>query len=246
MSPALANFLFEAANFLLLAAALGWMLFKPVRRALDEERQRHDAQSGELEGLRKEAEALATQAREAQRAAERELDARREAVLSAARKEASDLLEQARKKQRDERKALREELDAMRNAESLALASTVGKLAADAVRRLLEALDGPPLDMALIDAACAQLSSLPAEARRAALVESARPLDAEARRRLQGALGERFEERVVGELGAGVRVTTPAGQVDATAASIARHAGSAVAKLGSAVPAPASAEAGRV
>ena len=37
MSPTLANFIFETVNFLLLAAALGWVLYKPVRHALDAE-----------------------------------------------------------------------------------------------------------------------------------------------------------------------------------------------------------------
>jgi hypothetical protein len=55
------------------------------------------------------------------------------------------------------------------------------------------------------------------------LVESARPLDPEARRLLEQALGIRFEERLVATLGAGVRVTTASGQIDASAARIARE-----------------------
>jgi hypothetical protein len=48
---------------------------------------------------------------------------------------------------------------------------------------------------------------------------------------LQRVLGGPVTERVVPELGAGVRVTGPGGQVDATAASIARKAGEVVAGL---------------
>ncbi len=74
MSSALANFLFEAANFLLLAAALGWLLFKPVRRALDAERARHAREEDESKRLRAEAEVLAREARSAREAADREND----------------------------------------------------------------------------------------------------------------------------------------------------------------------------
>ena len=45
---------------------------------------------------------------------------------------------------------------------------------------------------------------------------------------MERALGTTFEQRVVSELGAGVRVTTAAGQIDATALSVARQAASAV------------------
>ena len=38
MSPTLTTFLFEAANFLVLAAVLGWLFFKPVRQALADHR----------------------------------------------------------------------------------------------------------------------------------------------------------------------------------------------------------------
>ncbi|HUB06711.1 MAG TPA: hypothetical protein VMB50_06910, partial [Myxococcales bacterium] len=55
-----------------------------------------------------------------------------------------------------------------------------------------------------------------------------RPLEPETTRLVAAALGREPEVRVVADLGAGVRVTTPAGQVDATAAAIARQAARAV------------------
>ncbi|HUB08803.1 MAG TPA: hypothetical protein VMB50_17480, partial [Myxococcales bacterium] len=150
MSPTVANFLFEAANFLLLAAALGWVLFKPVRRALDAERDRHVKEGEESRRLHAEAEALAEEARATREAADREATERRAEVLAAARKEADRLLEEARQTRATERRALEEELRAAEAAQAAALAETVGRIAAGAVRGLLATLDGPALDAALV------------------------------------------------------------------------------------------------
>lgn len=237
MSPALANFVFEAVNFLLLAAALGWVLFTPVRRALDAEQERHASDERESQRLRAEAQSLAEEARTTWEAMAREVDERRKEILLAAQREASNLIEEVRKTQRNEREALERELTAKRDADAAALAETVGRLAAESVRRLLDTLSGPSLDSALVRAACAELEALPAEARESAVVESARALEAEARKALERALGCAFQERIVNELGAGVRVSTPAGQVDATAASVARRAARAVRALDSEVAA---------
>lgn len=237
MSPALANFLFEAANFLLLAAGLGWLLFKPVRRALDGERERHAKDAEEQQRLRSEAEALARDARAVRDAADRELAQRRGEILAAAQKDAARIVEEARETQAAARRALEKELADARNAQAAALADTVGRIAGESVAALLDALKGPSLDAALVRAACVELRALPDPARASALVEGAHPLDAEARTLLDEALGHRFQERTVPELLAGVRVTTPGGQVDATARSLARHAARAVT---GAVAAPAS------
>lgn len=228
MSPALANFIFEAANFLLLVAALGWVLFKPVRRALDRERDRHSKEEEESKRLRSEAESLARGARAAREAAEHEAIERRREALAAAEKEAARVLEDARREQATERRALERELAIVRSAEAAALADLVGRIAAESVIKLLEVLRGPSLDAALVGAACKELASLPSPARRSAVVESARPLDDDARRLLRDVLGGEFKERVVDELGAGVRVTAAFGQVDATAISFARRAARAL------------------
>jgi F-type H+-transporting ATPase subunit b len=228
VSPAFANFLFEAANFLLLAAALGWLLFKPVRSALDQERDRHVKEEAEQKRLRSEAGALSREARAAREAAERETTERRSRLLAAAQEEAAQIVEAARRAQAAEQATFRQELTTSRNAEALALAEEVGRIAAGSVTRLLEALQGPSLDLALVRAACVELQAIPEAARGAATVESAHPLDAEARGLLEQALGGGFSERTVAGLLAGVRVTTAAGQVDATALSLARHAAQAV------------------
>lgn len=234
MSPFLANFLFEAANFLLLAAALGWILFKPVRRALDAEAARRAGEETERARLRADADAAAREARGARDAAEREAAETRQTALAAARAEAAAIVEDARKERARERGVLERELAASRAAEAAALAEAVGRIAAGSVQRLMAELQGPSLDLALVRAACAELAALPGGVRRPVVVESARPLGADARGLLEAVLGGGYEVRIVGELGAGVRVTSPAGQVDATPASFARQAARALADVAAA------------
>jgi len=224
VSPTLANFLFEAANLLVLALALGWAFFKPVRRVLDAEVDRHAKQDEDAAQRKAEAEALMEQARTARAEAARERDEQRQQMLEAARREAAGVLDKARATQAAERQALGQEMQAARAAEASALAETVGRIAGASVRDLLERLDGPSLDQALVGAACKALESMPQETRGSAQVESARPLAEESRRQLERALGIHIEERIVPELGAGVRVTTAGGQVDTTASAIARQA----------------------
>jgi F0F1-type ATP synthase membrane subunit b/b' len=228
VSPALTNFLFEAVNFLILAAVLGRVLFSPVRKAIAAERERQEALTKEVEQLRQEAATADEKMRLSRQRAEEEGEEAKKQIIEGARKEAAELLRNARATRHSEREALEKELEASRQAQAEALAGLVGRIAADAVRDLLSSLSGPSLDTALIRAACTRLDGLPAEARKKALVECARPLDAEQRALLAGVLGERMEERVVPELGAGVRVTTAGGQVDASAASVARRTGRAV------------------
>jgi F0F1-type ATP synthase membrane subunit b/b' len=224
VSPTLANFLFEAGNFLLLAAGLGWVLFKPVRKALNAERERHQKEHDEAEQLKAEATALANKARADRDAAQQELEDQRQQVIAAAKEEAAKLLEQARKTQQSERQALQQELDSTRRSQTAALADSVARVAADAVRQLLETISGPSLDAALVEATCTRLEKLPRNSLGSPIVESARPLEPPQLDRLRRLLGADFEHRVIPELGAGVRVTTSAGQVDATAASFARRA----------------------
>ena len=223
MSPALATFLFQAANFLVLAAALGWFLFKPVRAALDAERDRHAQAEEQVVALRREAETRQREASEARGKLATEIEQQRAALLSAAESDAARIKEEARRVQVEQQRLLQRDSGAAQRARSAQLAETLGRIAAASVRRLLETLDGPSLDAALLRAAHKEIAALPVEARRAAVVESARPLEAPSREQLSSLLGEGFVERLAPDLGAGVRVTTPQGQVDASALALARE-----------------------
>jgi len=224
LSPALANFLFEAVNFLLLAAALGWFLFKPVREALERERAQHQSQTESAERLHAEAETLQRRARETLAQVERDADEQRRQALARIEQEAKQRREAARQAHLKEREDLARELEAVRDAQADATAETLGRIAAESVRGLLDTLDGPDLESALTRAACERLARLPKFDARSVLVESARALQAPQRQALQQALGEGFSERTVQQLGAGVRVTTSSGQIDATAVAFAREA----------------------
>jgi F0F1-type ATP synthase membrane subunit b/b' len=228
VSPTLANFLFEAANFLVLAAGLGWLLFKPVRRALAAESARHAQIAADAERARAEAAALAQDARKTRDSAMQQADAERAEIIAAAQREAARMLEETRAAQAAERQNFARELEASRRAQGIAMADTLGRIATAAVAKLLSTIDAPALDVALARAAASELSGLSLPVRASAVVESARPLAAEARRALEDLLGPTFEARIVPDLGAGVRVTTVGGQVDASALSIAREAARSV------------------
>lgn len=228
MSQSLANFVFEALNFLLLAAGLGYVLWKPARRALEAERQRYEAQQAHSEQLRQQAEGLLSEAKTAQLAAASGARDERDKLLAAAQQQADALISQARQTQESLRDAFAQEQEHARSAQVAALVDPIARLAADSLRSLLAELDGPELDTALIRGACQRLRELPQASRQQAQVESARPLSEAGRSLLEQALGAPLRARAVPELGAGVRVTTPDGQVDATALALARQAAQGV------------------
>jgi len=229
VSVALADFLFEVANFLVLAGLLGWVLFKPVRSVLDRERERHDKVEAEIRERQAESDKLAQEAREIRAKVEGEMETQRAELMEAARGEAARIKEQARQEQLAQQKRFERELDSARRIEADTLAGTIGQIAAASLRGLLQTIDAPSLDLGLVRAACAEIENLPADKRSGAVIEAARLLDASSRQLLGDALGQAIQERVVEELGAGVRITTAGGQIDASAEAIARHAASAVA-----------------
>ena len=229
MSPTVANFLFEAANLLLLMLGLAWFGFRPVRAALDAERARHAKLGEEASKARTEAEELSAQARASRDEARRLAEARRTEILAGAREEAASVARQAEQDREHQRRAFEREQHAAARGQVETIGDAVGLVASESVRRLLAVIDGPALDRALVGAASEQLRALPASARDGALVETARPLDPEARTLLAEWLGNAASERLVPELGAGVRVTTSAGLVDASARAIAAQAARALA-----------------
>lgn len=231
MSPWLSTFLVEAANFLILAGALGWLLFKPIRRALEKEQSEHAERERQVEARKAEAERIRAEV-EAQRAAlERELEQVRGEARQVAAKQAEALLTEARARAEQEREALRHELERREQAWREVLEDEAAALAARAVLQLLEWLEGPELDTALARAACRELEALPASALGHVVVESARPLSPEARELVGTALAgvSGVEFRSAPRLGAGLRILTGAGLVDASASGLAAYAERALA-----------------
>ena len=228
MSPSWVTFLFEAANFLLLAALLGWVFFRPVRGAL--ERRRAGLEAEEREAAEKRAEAERALAEAAARRSEFEssLASLRERVREEAERERSRLLDAAREQAQRERETLKTELAALRRGQVGRVASDAAAAAREIVVRLLEQIESPDLEQALVGAASRELAKLAATGPVApVIVESAGALDPaglDSLARVAGVAGSEMTARLVPELGAGVRILTARGLIDASAAGLAAHA----------------------
>ena len=167
MSPTLTTFLFEAANFLVLAAVLGWLFFKPVRQALADRRAKFEADSVQAAEKLAEAE-KAQQEIDATRAnLQAELNELRTRELEAARRQADQILADARTAAEREREMSHRQAARMSDTQRDTLAEVSAAAAAETVGRLLEQIGGPDLQSALIESACQQLGSLPPDALRA-------------------------------------------------------------------------------
>jgi len=223
------TFLFEAANFLLLAAVLGWIFFRPVRDALERRRSELEAERAAATAARTEAE-KAEQAIRAQRAEmEDSLDALRERVERDAEAERDRLVEAARAQMQRERETLKGELVSQRRAQARSLARDAAFAAREIVVRLLEEIEGPDLEQALQRAARRELETLRSASGALApvVVDSARALDAASVAELARAAGVApadVAHRTDPDLVAGVRVLTARGLIDASAAGLATRA----------------------
>ena len=224
MSPSLTTFLFEAANFLLLAAVLGWAFFRPVQDAIERRRAALETERRDCERARADVEQQLAEAEARRREVEASLAPLRAEARREADRQAAAILESARIQAAEEHGRLEADLAALRRENARTLARDAAEAAGTIVARLLAEIDGPDLDAALARAACDRLAALP-DAKRAGPVdvETARPLDVETRARLAEALGPgvTVHDRVVPELGAGLRIVTHAGLVEASASGLA-------------------------
>lgn len=224
MSPNLATFLFEAANFAVLAAALAWVFFRPVQSSIDRRRAALEDERRRADEARREAERMLAEATACRREAEASLGPLRAALRRDAEAECECLLAAAHQRAEEERAALAAELARTRRAHAAVLSGDAAAATRKLVEALLAEIGGPDLDLALVRAAARSVEPL---AEGTVLVEAARPLADDARRILRDALGPALDGqpvRVVPGLIAGVRVTTGAGMVDASVAGLARHA----------------------
>jgi F-type H+-transporting ATPase subunit b len=225
VSPALTTFLFELANFLLLVTLLGWLLFKPVRQALEAQQAAEQQRTAVLE-QREKAIADATSDLQQRRAGlEAETERLRRERLAQAETEATAVVTRARETANRERERGERMLADLERVQRDRLAAAVADAARDAVGRLLTSVGGQDLDRALAHAACRALGGIDQPG--AVLVESAAALDDEIRGAITKAIGTRalsLDFRSEPALGAGLRVTTARGLIDASAAGIAAHA----------------------
>ena len=227
MSPSLTTFLLEAANFLVLAAVLGWAFFRPVQAAITRRRDSLATERHAAEVLRAEAERRLAEAEARRRDVEASLEPLRTDARREAERQAATLLEAARTQSAAERTRLQDDLAALRREHAHALGRDAAAAARILVTRLLDEIDGPDLDGALARVACRGLAALPETARTGLVeIETAHALDDELRARLRQQAGPAatVRERVVPELEAGIRVITPAGLIDASVAGLAAWA----------------------
>jgi F-type H+-transporting ATPase subunit b len=228
VSAAWVTFLFEAANFLLLAAVLGWLFFRPVRDALERKRSELESQGRAAADARAEAERAVQEARARRVEVENSLEDLRARLQREAERERDRILEEARAQMQRERESLKEELVSRRCAQARSLARDAALAAGEIVVRLLEAIRGPNLEQALLGAACRELAQLRSAGPLAPLViESARELDDQTIAFVLDSAAVSAADaarRVDPELVAGLRVLTARGLIDASAAGLAAHA----------------------
>jgi F-type H+-transporting ATPase subunit b len=223
VSPTLATFLIELVNFLLLAGLLGWLLFKPVRAMLLARKAAEQKQAADLAARQAEIDQAQTESRARTAAFEREMNDARATRLAAAEREAATILARARESAEREQQRATQALAHVEQAELEKLAAAVAAASREAITRLLAAIDAPDLEVGLVRAACRQLQNLDGSLG-AVVVESAKPLADHDRDAIAAAFGARATScvfRVMPDLGAGVRIMTARGLVDASAAGMA-------------------------
>ncbi|HVW02445.1 MAG TPA: ATP synthase F0 subunit B [Planctomycetaceae bacterium] len=231
MSPTLTTFLFEAANFLVLAAVLGWLFFKPVRQALQNYRARLDTLSQQAQAQLAEAEQTRAQLQVERNALRDELAKVRTETLEAARQEAARIANEARDQAARLRRSAEQHVAHLDQSQAALLAQAVAVAAGKLVGDLLTQIASVDLNASLIHAACDQLRGLSLDGT-PVTIESPQPIADEDRAKLAAVLGAAAANasyRVVPDLGSGVRITTSRGLVDATVAGLAEFAQRALA-----------------
>ena len=116
MNPTLTTFLFEMANFLVLAAALGWLFFKPVRQALMDYRTKLEADNELAAQKLAEADKVHQQMSDARSQLQAELAERRASELAELRQQAERIVADARSTAEREREVLLAEAGKLRVA----------------------------------------------------------------------------------------------------------------------------------
>lgn len=227
MSPTVTTFLFEATNFLLLAGLLGWLLFKPVRTVLQARRAEEKRQVEALAARVAESDGQRADLDQRRRAFEEEIAGLRRSHIAAANRDAAAIVAHAHDSVQRERDLVKRGLAQLEHAQVERLSAAVAAATRASVVRLLTTLGGTDLDASLAQGACRQLEGLQGRALGPVLIESARPLADSVHAAIAAALNghaRSTEFRVVPDLGAGLRITTAHGLIDASALGLARDA----------------------
>lgn len=227
MSPTLTTFLFEAANFLVLAGVLAWLFFRPVRESLEHRRAQQQKQADEAAEKLAEAEQMQSEIEQKLTSLEQELEQRREQSQAAAQQQATQILHDARETARRETEVAKRRLSHLERSQTEHLARVIAETTGVTIGHLLRQIDQPDLNHVLTAAACREIRSFDGDSLAPVRIESARPLDQADRDALLavlGSAGESAEFHVIEDLGMGLRVSTNRGLVDASSAGLSTFA----------------------
>ena len=223
MSPTVTTFLFESANFLVLAAVLGWLFFKPVRQALSDHRAKLDALAHAADEKMAAAELTRADVESQRETFRDELTKLRNESLEAARQQAESIIAQAREQAVRLKLSAEQHVTHLADSQTATLSRAVSVAAGTLVSQLLKRLNGMDLNAGLLRAACDEVRQLALDSA-PVTVESSQALSNDDRTLLNAALGSAAASatyRVVPDLGGGVRITTQRGLVDATITGLA-------------------------
>ena len=226
MSPALTTFLFEVANFFVLAAVLAWLFFKPVRAAIESRRAALKKETDDAAAKLAEADRLRTELKQRLADQDRELEQHRTQAINASEQQAKEILTTAREAAGREFDIARQRLVHLEQSQLEFLGRAVAETAGAAISRLLAQLAQPDLEHVLMAAACRELQAFEGNSLAPVRVESARLLHDAERSLLIAALGSAgnsAEFCVVDGLGPGLRITTNRGLVDVSSAGLAKY-----------------------
>lgn len=229
MNESLWTFVFEIANFVAFAALLGWLFFKPVRQALEDQQAKARRLQEDAEQKLKDAERLRQEVAAQHQAVADELEQMRTEARRVADQEARQIVAEAREQADREQAALKREALNISRAQTARIARAVAAAANQTVREFLEDIEGIDLDQALVRSACRELRTLSdaGDSLAPVTVESAAPLDEESQASIREALGpsaESAQYRVVPDLRGGLRIATARGLVDASITGLAGFA----------------------
>ena len=227
MSPTLVTFVFQLINVLLLIGVLGWLFFKPMRSTLQAKLDSEKARRDQLAAREEEVDQQRAEIDRRVRAFDTDMAQRQQINVAAAAQEAATLRAQAHEAAERERDAVRRGLAQLERAHIERLSAAVAAATRESVARLLTTLSATDLDVSLVHAACHQLAAMEGRPLGAVLIESAHPLDDAARLTMMAALNGRAPStqfQVVPDLGAGLRIVTSKGLIDASARGIAQEA----------------------
>ncbi|MCM2372550.1 hypothetical protein [Aporhodopirellula aestuarii] len=211
MSPTITTFLFEAANFLILAGMLGWLFFNPVRDAIAEYRKKFETDNRVAAESLAAAEEMKRQIELERTNLQSELNEQRQRDREDAKQQIQQLLADARAAADREREQSHRLAMRMSETQADRIAEVAAISAAESVGRFLEEIGSVELQSAFVNAACQQLASLPQGKLSPVKVESSQTLSSEQIESLKTALGSAGEDadfRTDESLRVGLRVST--------------------------------------